>query len=98
MNTLSILTQDPNSVNQIYNCGCGESTTLTELAKTIKKILSVHDKQIKEVEIVYGPPRIGDIQHSLAMITKAKQKLGYSPKYSLEDGLLKPMSWYINNL
>ncbi len=98
MNILSILTEDPNAVNQIYNCGFGESTTLTELAETIKKILTTYDKKIKEVEIIYGPPRKGDIQHSLAMIDKAKLKLGYSPKYSLKKGLKKSISWYINNI
>jgi len=42
----------------------------------------------------YGPEREGDIQHSLADITRAEQALGYKPKVSFEEGLRRTVDWY----
>ena len=98
INILSILTENIDALNEIYNCGYGESTNLNDLALTIRDLLSEYDKEIKSVEIKYGPPRLGDIQHSLADISKAVKKLGYSPRYNAKDGLKESMKWYIENI
>lgn len=52
----------------------------------------------KNVEPIYGPDRAGDIKHSNASIEKAKEKLGYSPDYSFEEGIKLAISWYVENL
>ena len=43
----------------------------------------------------YGPPREGDIRHSLADISRATQELGYRPKTQFHDGLRKTVAWYL---
>ena len=48
----------------------------------------------KKLEPIYDPPRPGDIKHSLAEISKAKNKFGYSSKFSMQDGLKETIKWY----
>ncbi len=64
----------------------------------LKEDLGEYDEKIKEIAVEYGPTRAGDIPHSLASIAKAKQNLGYEPKYSLREGLKIAVEWYWKNL
>jgi UDP-N-acetylglucosamine 4-epimerase len=98
MNELAITTLNPESINTVYNTAFGERTTLKELVQLLKENLAQLDPKISDVQIVYGPNRAGDIPHSLASIEKAKNKLGYNPKYSMEKGIKEAVSWYFNNL
>ena len=43
--------------------------------------------------VVSGNYRLGDIRHNFADITLAKEKLGYMPKWNLENGLKKFTDW-----
>lgn len=52
----------------------------------------------KEVEPNFGPDRAGDIKHSNADITKAKELLGYDPEYDFEKGIALAIDWYKENL
>lgn len=94
MNLLALTTQNKEAVNQVYNTAFGERATLKELVVSLKKYLSKFDGKITEVEILYGPKRLGDIPHSLASIEKAKSYLGYKPEFSLDDGLKEAVNWY----
>ena len=98
MNELAMLTEDEKALNTIYNTAYGERTTLNDLVLYLKEYLTVYKPLIKNVEVVYGSNRIGDIPHSLASIEKAKKILGYHPKFSLKDGLKESVQWYWNNL
>jgi UDP-N-acetylglucosamine 4-epimerase len=98
MNVLAMLTENPQAMNTVYNTAFGEKTSLNELVSLLKKNLSAFDGAIEHVEIVYGPTRMGDIQHSLADIDKAKRLLGYNPKFSIERGLEQAIRWYWDNL
>ena len=98
MNELAILTDNPEAVNTVYNTAYGDRTTLTQLVQLLKVNLALLDPKIAEIEVNYGPNRAGDIPHSLASIEKAKSKLGYHPKYSIEQGIKEAVSWYFHNL
>lgn len=98
MNELAMLTENPEAVNTVYNTAFGDRNTLNDLVKYLKLYLSEFDEKIKEIEVVYGPNRLGDIPHSLASIEKAKQLLGYNPKYSFQNGLKEAVKWYWENL
>ena len=52
----------------------------------------------KEVEPIFGPDRKGDIKHSNADITKAKEMLGYDPSWSFDKGIKAGIEWYRENL
>ncbi|MDI9258512.1 MULTISPECIES: SDR family oxidoreductase [Flavobacterium] len=98
MNELAMLTQNPDAVNTVYNTAFGDRTTLNEMVHFLKQFLSEYDSAIAEVEVLYGPNRVGDIPHSLASIDKAKERLHYQPQFSFEQGLKEAVHWYWNNL
>ena len=98
MNELAMLTENQEAVNSVYNTAFGDRTTLTKLVQLLKEKLAQFDPKIAEVEVVHGPNRAGDIPHSLASIDKAKNNLGYHPKYSIEQGIQEAVSWYFHNL
>lgn len=98
MNELALLANDKKVINTIYNTACGDRTTLNDLVKYLKSILSEYNSEIANVEVIYGSHRAGDIPHSLASIEKAKKMLGYNPQYTLEKGLQESVKWYWDNL
>ena len=98
MNELALTTTNPDAVNQIYNTAFGERTTLNQLVGYLKEFLGEFDGEIRKIEILHGPNRVGDIPHSLASIDKAKKLLGYEPQYSMRQGLQEAVKWYWNNL
>lgn len=98
MNSLALTTANPKAVNQIYNTAYGEATTLNQLVDYLKNLLSEYDPVIANVDIIHGPNRLGDIPHSLANIDKAKNLLGYAPKYDIYNGLKEAVKWYWENI
>ena len=64
----------------VFNIGRGERVSINELARLIVVLAGI------SVEPVHETPRPGDIRHSLADISKARQ-FGYNPGYDLEEGL-----------
>jgi UDP-N-acetylglucosamine 4-epimerase len=94
MNHLAATTDNKDAIGQVFNTAVGDRTTLIELTELIKKYLGEFDSAIKEVEIVHGPNRAGDIPHSLASIEKAKKLLNYNPTHNLSAGLKEAMAWY----
>ena len=69
-------------VNGVFNIGGGKNITINQLAQLIIKLLQ------KDLGPVYDKPRLGDVKHTLADVSKAKV-FGYKPEWSLEDGLKK---------
>ncbi len=98
MNLLALTTNNPNAINTVYNTAFGDRTTLNQLVGYLKEILSEFDSTIKDIEIIHGPNRKGDIPHSLASISKAQSLLGYKPQFNLRDGLKEAVLWYWQNL
>lgn len=98
MNELAMTSQNPEAINSVYNTAFGDRNTLNDLVRYLKEYLSEFDSKIKDIPIIYGENRAGDIPHSLASIEKAKKMLGYNPKYSLQEGLKEAVGWYWNNL
>lgn len=74
--------------HEVVNIAFGEETTLNELWKEINAI------QDADVEVLYREERKGDVRHSLADISKAKQLIGYHPKFSVQQGLQQTVPWY----
>lgn len=98
MNLLAITTENKNALNQIYNTAVGDRTTIKDMAELLKKYLSEYDKNIEDIEILYGPNRQGDVPHSLASIEKAQKNLGYEPTHIFSEGLREAVEWYWKNL
>lgn len=87
-NILSLFTENPAALNQVYNIACGEQTSLLQLFN------GLNSEAGTSLQPVFGPERIGDVKHSLADITKARQLLSYEPDITVEEGLRKTFAWY----
>lgn len=98
MNELAMTTQNPEAVNTVYNTAFGDRTTLTQLVGLLQENLTEFDPKIKDVKVIHGPNRMGDIPHSLASIDKAKRLLNYNPQFSIQQGLKEAVAWYFKNL
>lgn len=76
------------AAGETFNVASGRSTTLLDLLRIIGQLLSV------SVEPVFEHPRAGDVRESLADIAPARDKLGYEPTVTLEDGLRRSIDYY----
>jgi len=81
-------------VNQVYNCAVGDRTSLNELYKLLLDGLTDNGR-LPTADLVYRDFRAGDVMHSLADISKAKNLLGYAPQYRVSEGLKEAMTWYL---
>lgn len=98
MNALALQTTRPEAVNTVYNTAYGDRTTLQDMVYLLRTFLAEYDPVIAQIPVVYGPPRAGDIPHSLASIEKAQRLLGYQPQFSFAQGLKEAVAWYWNHL
>ena len=73
---------------EVFNIGSGTRKTVNEIAKMVLN----HFKS--DLKPVYQDPRPGDPKHTLADISKAKKLLGYSPRYTFEQGLTETLDWF----
>jgi UDP-N-acetylglucosamine 4-epimerase len=92
------LVADKKAINTVYNVAFGDRNTLNDLMGYLKEFLSEFNPKIKDIKVIYGDNRQGDIPHSHASINKAKELLNYSPQFSLQKGLKEAVSWYWKNL
>ncbi len=76
------------AAGEVYNIAYGGREYLLDLYNSLCSALG------KDIEPIFGPERPGDIRHSNADISKAKEKLGYSPEYDFERGIKEAIEWY----
>jgi UDP-N-acetylglucosamine/UDP-N-acetylgalactosamine 4-epimerase len=87
-NECALFTQNANALNQVYNIALGEQTSLNQLFEMIKEVAG------SDLAPKYGTERAGDVKHSLADISKAKDLLGYQPTVTIKQGLKIAFEWY----
>lgn len=80
------------AAGQAFNIAYGGREYLIDIYYALTKALG------KEIEPNFGPDRLGDIKHSNADITKARELLGYDPDYNFETGLNEAIEWYKDHL
>jgi len=73
---------------EVFNVGCNARATLNTLVALISEYLGV------EFEPQYHPPRLGDVKHSQADISKAQRLLNFNPKVDFKQGLEKTIDWF----
>ncbi|TCS34321.1 UDP-N-acetylglucosamine 4-epimerase [Paucimonas lemoignei] len=94
-NLLAAMAQEE-SRNEVYNVAVGDNTSLNQLFRYLKEILSANGFDFNK-EPVYGDFRRGDVMHSQADIGKATRNLGYAPQFRIYAGLEAAMPWYIEH-
>ncbi|WP_134672102.1 NAD-dependent epimerase/dehydratase family protein [Halorussus marinus] len=77
----NLLAATTDRVGEPFNVGTGTSVTVNELAETVIEVTG------SDADIEHVDPRPGDIRHSEADVSAAREALGYEPTVSLEDGL-----------
>jgi UDP-N-acetylglucosamine 4-epimerase len=93
-NLLAATIERAGALNEAYNIAVGRRTTLDELFVLLRDGLAVRHPRLAGLRPAYGPPRSGDVMHSLADIDKARRLLGYEPTHSIERGLEESLDWY----
>ena len=80
------------AAGQAFNIAYGGREYLIDIYYGLTKVLGL------DIEPEFGPDRAGDIKHSNADISKAKELLGYDPDWSFERGIEEAIQWYKENL
>lgn len=80
------------AAGQAFNIAFGGREFLIDIYYGLTKAL------VMDIEPEFGPDRPGDIKHSNADISKAKNFLGYNPDWSFERGIAAAIDWYKGNL
>ncbi|MGA2950570.1 MAG: SDR family oxidoreductase [Candidatus Sulfotelmatobacter sp.] len=87
-NLLAIKAPAEAVAGQVFNVATGRASDLNEAVRVLKKLIGYAG------EVKYGPERAGDVKHSLADLTRAKEHLGYTPHVDFEEGLHRTIAWY----
>lgn len=80
------------AAGEAFNIAYGGREYLIDVYYCLTKALN------KNIEPIFGIDRAGDIKHSNADISKAKELLNYNPDYSFEKGISEAIKWYKENL
>lgn len=84
----NILAAQRANVGDAYNIASGKSIAIRELAEKVREITDSGS------DIVHTESRSGDIEYSVANISKAKSDLNYEPSVTLEEGLERTIDWW----
>lgn len=79
------------AAGRAYNIGCGASISVNELYRIIAAELGV------TIQPEYRPPRPGEVRHSCADITAAREAFGYDPAIGVREGLKRTLQWYMSD-
>ena len=86
----------PESVGQVINTGSGQEISIGDLANTILNLIG------REIPIICDNQRVrpenGEVERLCADNTKAREILGWQPRYTLKDGLVQTIDWMEENL
>ena len=82
----------PRAVGEVMNIACGDRFSLLDLVDIINRILGT------SIEPVFEPARPGDVKHSQADISKARELIGFEPKVGFVEGLERLVGWTRGNL
>jgi len=77
---------------KVINVANGQRITLNELLAELKELTGKQD-----VKAEYREARVGDVRHSLADITRAREFLNYESKVGLREGLKRTIEWWKNS-
>ena len=74
-------------VSGAFNIASGTRVTINELVRLMAEASGLSP------QVVHGPPRPGDVRHSLADISQAGARIGFTPTVALADGLVEYLRW-----
>jgi UDP-N-acetylglucosamine 4-epimerase len=93
-NLLAATTPNLKAIDRCYNIAMSERVTLNELFEMLKSGAQKKSTALAGLQPIYQEFRDGDVRHSLADISNARQCLGFEPQYRLMEGLELALDWY----
>lgn len=87
-NLLALETANSKAIGAVFNIGSGKQTALNDLLAQIQNAAGT------EIAPIHAAERSGEIRHSAADISRAKEILGYAPKITLRAGLKETFTHY----
>ncbi len=78
----------PGVAGETFNVACGDRITVNDMLAQINELAG------KDVVPIYEEERAGDIKHSQADVSKAKEWLNFRPSVSFAEGLKRTVEWY----
>lgn len=84
--------ESTNAVGQVINIANGERISLNQLLRELQELTGKTN-----VTADYQQTRVGDVKHSLADVSRARDLLGYEPKIDLREGLSLTIDWWKNS-
>jgi len=97
-NLLAATTANPEALNRPYNIAVGERSTLNQLFELLRDKIQRVRPGLEIARPLHQDFRPGDVRHSLADISRARQLLGYNPTHRLSEGLDEALEWYLHNV
>jgi len=97
-NLLAALADRPEALNQVYNVALNERTSLNQLYLMMRELLQERFPHLRQHQAQYQGFRAGDVRHSQADISKARELLGFEPTHRIGAGLQEAMDWYVRHL
>ena len=81
------LALQPAAAGQVFNIGGGSRSSVNQVLATLDRILG------RPIRREQQPPQPGDVRHTWADTTRAREALGFHPRISLQDGLRRQVEW-----
>lgn len=72
----------------VFNIGRGQQTSLNMILRSLEALAG------RPLPVTHGPERHGDIRHSVADISLARERLGFDPQVEIQDGLRQTLDWF----
>lgn len=97
-NLLAATTTEPAAFGEAFDIGTGNPTTLLQLHDAIAAVLCEGLPERADLATAvptFGPPRPGDVRHSRADVSRAREVLGFEPEVGLEQGIDRTISWFL---
>jgi nucleoside-diphosphate-sugar epimerase len=80
----------PGIDGEVFNIAFGAKTSINQIYTQLSSLMG------RQIPARYEPPRAGDVRHTLADLTRARERLGYRPSTDIAAGLDKTVQWFVN--
>ena len=79
---------------EVFQIASGMETTVGEMTDNLINVMKQHG--VKDIKVINGEARIGDVKRNYSDTNKAKLRLNWQPKINQEEGLLKTVKYFLN--
>jgi len=84
----NVLAMERGKPGRVYNIGGGSQITLRGVLEILEEVVG------KRLQVVHQPTQRGEMRHTYADVSLAKQELGYAPQVGLAEGLTEEFAWF----